>query len=90
MIRKYVRKIFERDRRLTPFRYVASEMKIRHPFTLTDGRTMNLKGFIDRLDEVRGAIRVVDYKTGTKKDMRFKTVENLFDCTDEKCQFAIM
>lgn len=90
MIRKYVRKIFERDRRLTPFRYVASEMEIRHPFTLTDGRTVNLKGFIDRLDEVRGAIRVVDYKTGTKKDMRFKTVENLFDRTDEKRQSAIM
>ncbi|MDO4703220.1 PD-(D/E)XK nuclease family protein [Tannerella sp.] len=90
MIRKYARKILERDRRLTPFRYVASEMEIHHPFTLTDGRTVNLKGFIDRLDEVRDAIRVVDYKTGTKKDMHFKTVESLFDPTDEKRQPAIM
>ena len=32
----------------------------------------------------------MDYKTGTKKDMRFKTVENLFDRTDEKRQSAIM
>ena len=46
--------------------------------------------FIDRLDEVRGAIRVVNYKTGMKKDMRFKTVENLFDRTNEKRQSAIM
>ncbi len=90
MIRKYVRKILERDRRLTPFRYVASEMEIHHPFTLTDGRTVNLKGFIDRLDEVRDTIRVVDYKTGTKKDMHFKTVESLFDRADEKRQPAIM
>ncbi|MDR2763413.1 MAG: PD-(D/E)XK nuclease family protein, partial [Tannerella sp.] len=80
----------ERDRQLTPFRYLRSEKKMQTLFTLTNGQVVRLKGFIDRLDEVGGIVRIVDYKTGMKKTLDFKTVESLFDPADEKRPPAIM
>jgi hypothetical protein len=90
LIRKYILKILERDRRLTPFRYLRSEKKMQTSFPLTDGRAVRLKGFIDRLDEVGGAVRIIDYKTGMKKSLDVKTIESLFDPADEKRPPAIM
>ena len=83
MIRKYVEKILERDSKLTPFRYIESERKINRLFTLGDNRTeIQLKGFIDRIDEVRDAIRIIDYKSGSGTSV-FTSVESLFDKEDK-------
>ena len=90
MIRKYVLKLIENDRKLTPFRYIQSEQEIHYPIRLTNGAEIQLKGIIDRLDEVNGIVRVVDYKTGTKKKLECKSIESLFDRSDEKSQSAIM
>jgi hypothetical protein len=90
LIRKYVLKILERDRRLTPFRYLRSEKRMQSLFTLTNGQRVCLKGFIDRLDEVDGTVRIVDYKTGMKKPLDFRSVGSLFDPADGKRQPAIM
>ena len=90
MLRKYVLKLIEIERKMTPFRYIRSEQKIQYPIRLTDGTEIQLKGFIDRLDEVNGTIRVVDYKTGIKKGLDFKSMESLFDSLYEKRQSAIM
>lgn len=79
MIRKYVEKVLERDSQLTPFRYVESERKISRLFFLTGGKAeIQLKGVIDRIDEVRGAIRIIDYKSGSGTAI-FNSVESLFD-----------
>ncbi len=78
MIRKYAVKVFERDGRLTPFTYRESEKRISALFPLTDGTEVQLKGFIDRIDEVDGVLRLVDYKSGKGSTM-FTTVESLFD-----------
>jgi hypothetical protein len=90
LIRKYVLRILEQDRRLTPFRYLCSEKKMQTSLTLTNGQTVRLKGFIDRLDEAGGAVRIIDYKTGVNKSLECKTVESLFDPADEKRPPAIM
>ena len=90
MIRKYVLKLIEYDCKLTPFRYISSEEKIQLPFRLTNGMEIQLKGFIDRIDEVNGILRVVDYKSGAKKALQFKSMESLFDAADEKRQSAVM
>ena len=90
MIRKYVLKILERDRKMTPFYYIQSEKRMMYPIVLSNGKKIQLKGFIDRLDEVNGTIRVVDYKTGIKKPLEFKSIESLFDKTEEKRPQAIM
>jgi hypothetical protein len=90
MIRKYILKLIENDCRLTPFRYIGSEKRIQFSFQLTNGKEIQLKGFIDRIDEVDGRIRIVDYKTGAKKPLVFKSIESLFDATNESRQSAIL
>ncbi|MCC8172798.1 MAG: PD-(D/E)XK nuclease family protein [Parabacteroides sp.] len=78
IIRKYVEKLLAWDAKLTPFRYLESEKKINTLFTLSDGRKVQLKGFIDRIDDVGDAIRIIDYKSGRGTSV-FDTVENLFN-----------
>ena len=90
MIRKYVLKLIDNDLKITPFRYIDSEKTIQCPIRLTDGTDIQLTGIIDRLDEVGGSVRVVDYKTGAKKKLEILTAESLFDRSDEKRQPAIM
>lgn len=92
MIRKYVGKVIERDGALTPFRYVESEKRIHAFFRLSDGREVRLKGFIDRLDEVGGpggAVRIVDYKSGSGIS-HFGTVGGLFDPAAKERPKAVM
>ncbi|MBO7278764.1 MAG: PD-(D/E)XK nuclease family protein [Bacteroidales bacterium] len=52
-------------------------------FPLSDGSTVLLKGFIDRMDKVNHQIRILDYKTGGSK-LEFKEVEEMFDATSDK------
>ena len=81
MIRKYVEKVLERDAKLTPFRYIESEKQIKCLFPLTDKSNIQLKGFIDRIDEVRDTVRIIDYKSGSGTT-QFTSVEALFDKED--------
>lgn len=78
MIRKYVEKVLERDSQLTPFRYIESERSISRLFVLTDNTRIQLKGYIDRIDEVHDAVRIIDYKSGSGSTV-FSNVESLFD-----------
>ncbi|MDR1879314.1 MAG: PD-(D/E)XK nuclease family protein [Tannerellaceae bacterium] len=88
-IRKYVGKIIERDGQLTPFRYIESEKRIKGLFTLSDGSEIQLKGFIDRVDETGDAIRIIDYKSGLGVSV-FNSVEALFDKEEKERPKAIM
>ena len=78
MIRKYVEKILERDGKLTPFVYIESERKINGLISLSDHSEIRLKGFIDRVDEVLDAIRIIDYKSGSGTTT-FSSIESLFN-----------
>lgn len=78
MIRKYVEKVLERDSKLTPFTYIESERKISGLFALPDKSEIQLKGFIDRIDEVRDVVRIIDYKSGSGTT-NFSSVEDLFN-----------
>lgn len=89
MIRKYVEKVLERDSKLTPFKYVESERKINRLFTLSDRSEIQLKGFIDRIDEVKDTIRIIDYKSGSGTSL-FTSIESLFDGTEKDRSKAVM
>ena len=89
MIRKYVDKVLERDNQLTPFYYLESEKKIECLFRLTDQREVNLKGYIDRIDDVNGRVRIVDYKSGSGTT-QFTTIDNLFDREEKVRSKAVM
>ena len=89
IVRKYVEKLLYWDARLAPFRYLESEKKLETSFALSDGRRVRLKGFIDRIDEVDGCIRIIDYKSGKGTNV-FDTVENLFNKELKERSKAVM
>lgn len=89
MIRKYVLKILARDSELTPFQYIKSEKKVYSHFRLSDGNEINLKGFIDRVDDVNGRIRIVDYKSGSGVSS-FTGIDQLFDLEAKDRPKAVM
>jgi len=78
VVKRYVKKILSTDTKLTPFIYIESEKRITHQYTLPSGKTVSLKGFIDRIDEVKGHTRIIDYKTG-RGLLQFKGMPDLFD-----------
>lgn len=89
MIRKYVRKILARDSELTPFHYIQSEKRVNADFRLTNGDEIALKGFIDRVDNVNGSLRIVDYKSGSGLSV-FNTIDSLFDPAEKDRPKAVM
>lgn len=89
MIRKYVEKILERDGKLTPFVYIESERKINGLISLSDHSEIRLKGFIDRVDEVLDAIRIIDYKSGNGTTT-FSSIESLFNKEEKDRAKAVM
>ncbi|MDR2384921.1 MAG: PD-(D/E)XK nuclease family protein [Tannerella sp.] len=89
-IRKYVNKILEYDRSLTPFQYLASEKLIYVPLEISGGRKLKIKGFIDRIDSKDGILRIVDYKSGRVSPLTFDSMEDLFDINAKDRKKAIM
>ena len=53
----------------------ALESKHEVDFPLTNGKTVKLRGIIDRIDSVNNQLRIIDYKTGFAKDISVKTEE---------------
>lgn len=74
---EYILKILFHDKTLTPFTYIGSELPISTRIPLPDGREVYMRGVADRIDEVGGQLRIVDYKTGTEHS-KFPDPELLF------------
>ncbi len=89
IILKLIDKTLEKDRTLTPFIYRASELRITGEAPISHHRAVQLKGFIDRVDESNGRIRIVDYKTG-KERLDFQSVGELFDNSATERRKAIL
>ena len=67
VLQRYVDNVLWHDLRLAQtgtFFYLASEQWVRSELLLPDGKTVRFQGIVDRVDEVNGQLRVVDYKTG--------------------------
>lgn len=79
IIRKYVIAMLKNDMKLTPFKYIASEMPVKGIVKIDEKRSVSLKGFIDRVDQVGKFTRLIDYKSGKEKAMSFGEMSDLFD-----------
>ena len=77
-----VKAILEYDLKLTPFNLLGCEISQKLEVTLSSGRKVNFNFAIDRLDEIEiegeRRLRVVDYKTGSKK-LSAKSLDDLFE-----------
>lgn len=91
IVRKYVRKILNRDLQLGTFKIIALEqnLDLDIPIEINGNQVMlAVKGIIDRIDIVNGTVRIVDYKTG-KDESHFKSIQSLFDTSDDKRNKAV-
>ena len=82
VIIRYLRQLIEIDKTLTPFDILGLECDVVRdlsPLT-THPSPLRIGGRIDRLDQMSdGRIRVVDYKTGSRKLKPLASVEDIFD-----------
>ncbi|MCK6617592.1 MAG: PD-(D/E)XK nuclease family protein [Cyclobacteriaceae bacterium] len=78
VVKRFIGKILEHDKRYAPFTLVGVEHIFEHNFTIdAPVRQVLLGGKIDRIDQKENLLRIVDYKTG-KDDLSFTSVESLF------------
>lgn len=86
---KYAEGMLRCDMRRAPFTILGLESLIEHKLHVPVGearRAVNFKGYVDRIDGANGAIRIIDYKTGSSlngKKMKFRSVEALFSEQEE-------
>lgn len=87
----YIKEMLSMDRQLTPFRIEGLEKEYRARISAGDDKrplSLNLGGIIDRVDEMDGTVRVVDYKTGGDESY-FSNVGSLFGREDPKRNKAV-
>ncbi len=82
VLNKYVKQVLKTDKNYAPFRYVNSEERCKISFKI-DAGYVNLKGFIDRVDEKDGILRILDYKTGAGS-LEFKGWNEVFEHNNNK------
>ena len=88
VIIKYVRLLVETDRRLAPFTILGLEKPVYMPYEFVVGDKVvrtSIGGIVDRLDCVidpstgKERIRVIDYKTGSRRPKAMPDVAAIFD-----------
>ncbi len=87
--------MFSYDKKICPFHIVAMENRFYTPFTIgkeKSASTIYIGGFIDRVDQTKSGIRIIDYKTGSDTTT-FKSMASVFDTenpTRNKAAFQTM
>ena len=85
---RQIERVLRHDRDLTPFTIHGLELADNMQVALKDGRQVNFRFAIDRLDRIRTTsgeqLRIVDYKTGSIK-LIAETFDELFD-GDYRCE----
>jgi len=94
-LESYIRNLLETDRESAPLFIHALEKEFETCLEVeADGwvRKIRIGGKVDRVDEINGVIRVIDYKTGSLNayDLQFKSFEELFDRTKKNLKKEII
>lgn len=85
-IKTYLNQLLKVDKDIAPFTLISLEKKYQTSFNINlngHSTTFYIGGKIDRVDQINGTTRVLDYKTGNVKGFSFKAIEDLFE-RDEK------
>ncbi|SOD19744.1 PD-(D/E)XK nuclease family protein [Pedobacter xixiisoli] len=92
IVEAYAGIILNRDEADAPFTILSLEEKISTELEFElNGKKEQVKlfGFIDRVDERNGVVRIVDYKTGGDK-LTFSAIEKLFDTNGKSINKALI
>ncbi len=91
VLKTYLGRLLERDRDITPFRIESLEqIYFKKTNIEVDGISwnVNIGGVIDRVDEVDGIKRVVDYKSGSDEGS-FNGIDSVFERGNSKRRKAV-
>lgn len=77
------------DIAMCPFTFIAAEHKMQGTLKINDRLSVNVRQIIDRIDNVDGITRFVDYKTGSDT-LNAPSVESLFETSRDTRAKAIM
>lgn len=91
---KYLEGVLEIDEKSAPFKLISLEKGKEYKAqvvinTGSGSQKIALKGIIDRVDEINGVIRLIDYKSGGDKK-EFKDIPSLFDRANKSRNKAAM
>lgn len=92
VMRASILEILRNDAALDSLTFVSGEESMKVTLPMPDGRGVNFRQFIDRIDRVGTLLRIVDYKTGKEKNSA-ASVEACFDpnCADRpKAVFQLL
>ena len=89
VVKRMIEQILDYDASVAPFFIHSLEGAYTYEFPVTKGKSVFMKGFIDRLDQVDERIRVIDYKSGGD-EVTFPDVSSLFDREHPKRNGAAM
>ncbi len=95
IVEEYVKVILDYDTETAPFEIIELENKkdYRYAFPIeVNGREqkVNLYGIIDRVDRRNGVTRIVDYKTGGRDEVKFSSLEEVFERDGRKHNKALI
>ena len=82
----YIEKMLKLDMQIAPFNIIATEGQYAADFHLkVDGETHKIKlgGVIDRIDQTRNGIRIIDYKTGRNVQLKFQDYGDFYNIERE-------
>ncbi|MCB9201654.1 MAG: PD-(D/E)XK nuclease family protein [Flavobacteriales bacterium] len=75
--KKTIQKIIQYDESLVKngnsLKIIDLEREFSVPYQINDNQNITFYGFIDRIDELNGAIRVIDYKSTSKTSYKFNS-----------------
>ncbi|MCW0482907.1 PD-(D/E)XK nuclease family protein [Gaoshiqia sediminis] len=81
-LQTYLERMLENDRAFAPFTVLELEGDFEAEFVLPIGgvpRKIKLGGIVDRIDQTRDGVRIIDYKTGRALDLKFKKFSEFYD-----------
>jgi ATP-dependent helicase/nuclease subunit B len=95
IVEEYVDAVLLHDEHIAPFNIIElenkSDYKYRFPIEVKGStQEVQLFGIIDRVDEKQGVTRIVDYKTGSRDEVKFTCLEDLFEPEGKKQNKAMM
>ena len=87
VIVELIRKIMKVDKAYAPVIIRFLEKKCIQPISISETQKVLLYGIIDRVDEVRGCTRIIDYKTGKVESGNPESFDEIFSDPKFKEQF---
>jgi hypothetical protein len=95
IVEEYVDAILTHDENIAPFQIIELENKKDYKYRLpisVNGheQLVTLYGIIDRVDEKDGVVRIVDYKTGGRDEVKFSYLEDIFERDGKRQNKALL